>query len=72
VPASPSLSLLLLLRYGRGHGRDLVGLALFLTGTLMNPQSEEAEILDFPLNNPEKSGRLVIWYNGTRGTSTAN
>jgi hypothetical protein len=42
VPASPSLSLLLLLRYGRGHGRDLVvGLALFLTDTLMNPQSED-------------------------------
>jgi hypothetical protein len=41
VPASPSLSLLLLLRYGRGHGRDLVvGLALF-QDTLMNPQSED-------------------------------
>jgi hypothetical protein len=46
--------------------------SLFLTVTLMNPQSEEAETLDFPLNNPEKSGRLVIRYNGTRGTSTAN
>jgi hypothetical protein len=58
MSASPSLSLLLLLRYG--HGRDLVGLALVHTDTLMKPQSEkEAERIPvgtqmLPLITPKK------------------